>query len=199
MSAPPGSGRGPAPPSVACALTSAGQRRHCSLRPAGLTRPREPLARRRGLCSAPAWSRAQPISETPLLRAPRLRERSPDSVSPFPPQSLAADDCSSHCDLAHGCCAPDGSCRYLCPTRATKNPLLTISQQVHTHIQVKPQGRVSRGLKPYCSLLIPSWPQGRLANLSRPHFPSALPLFSPSGLCLSTPYSFTLPKLIQVF
>ncbi|XP_073938244.1 protein delta homolog 2 isoform X4 [Castor canadensis] len=26
-------------------------------------------------------------------------------------QPVRADDCSSHCDLAHGCCAPDGSCR----------------------------------------------------------------------------------------
>ncbi|XP_012496244.1 PREDICTED: protein delta homolog 2 [Propithecus coquereli] len=28
-----------------------------------------------------------------------------------PGQRVRADDCSSHCDLAHGCCAPDGSCR----------------------------------------------------------------------------------------
>nr|KAF6461741.1 delta like non-canonical Notch ligand 2 [Molossus molossus] len=28
-----------------------------------------------------------------------------------PVQPAVADDCSSHCDLAHGCCAPDGSCR----------------------------------------------------------------------------------------
>ncbi|XP_075410207.1 protein delta homolog 2 isoform X1 [Tenrec ecaudatus] len=28
-----------------------------------------------------------------------------------PGQPTRADDCSSHCDLAHGCCAPDGSCR----------------------------------------------------------------------------------------
>ncbi|XP_072689004.1 protein delta homolog 2 isoform X1 [Canis lupus baileyi] len=28
-----------------------------------------------------------------------------------PVQPAGADDCSSHCDLAHGCCAPDGSCR----------------------------------------------------------------------------------------
>uniref|UniRef100_A0A5F9DHB2 Protein delta homolog 2 n=1 Tax=Oryctolagus cuniculus TaxID=9986 RepID=A0A5F9DHB2_RABIT len=28
-----------------------------------------------------------------------------------PGQPARADDCSSHCDLAHGCCAPDGSCR----------------------------------------------------------------------------------------
>ncbi|XP_028335405.1 protein delta homolog 2 [Physeter macrocephalus] len=28
-----------------------------------------------------------------------------------PVKPARANDCSSHCDLAHGCCAPDGSCR----------------------------------------------------------------------------------------
>ncbi|XP_036270110.1 protein delta homolog 2 isoform X3 [Pipistrellus kuhlii] len=28
-----------------------------------------------------------------------------------PARHAVADDCSSHCDLAHGCCDPDGSCR----------------------------------------------------------------------------------------
>ncbi|XP_034504097.1 protein delta homolog 2 isoform X1 [Ailuropoda melanoleuca] len=55
---------------------------------------------------ARAQSRAQPVTETPHLREPN-----PDPGSPLPRRSLAADDCSSHCDLAHGCCAPDGSCR----------------------------------------------------------------------------------------
>ncbi|KAM5324654.1 protein delta homolog 2 isoform 2-T2 [Glossophaga mutica] len=53
-----------------------------------------------------------PITGTPRpLPSLHLREPSPDPSSPVPHQSLAADDCSSHCDLAHGFCEPDGSCR----------------------------------------------------------------------------------------
>ncbi|XP_049978755.1 protein delta homolog 2 isoform X1 [Alexandromys fortis] len=46
-----------------------------------------------------------------FYQVPRPRKPDPESDSHVLHQSLSADDCSSHCDLAHGCCAPDGSCR----------------------------------------------------------------------------------------
>lgn len=62
------------------------------------------------------------------------------------------------------------------PEHVLFNPLLPISSPSY-HNKAKPQGRVSRGLRPYRSLPVPSQHRGRLASLSQPADPFALPFF----------------------
>lgn len=127
-----------------------------------------------------------PRAEPTQLPGPRILSRPRISGSgtltpgsPLPHQSLAADDCSASCDLAHGCCAPDGSCRYLSRARAPKL-FAPHCPALHTHNQVKSRDRLSRRVDPTARLPCPHGTQGRLAILSPPPVPLCLAF----GLCL---------------
>lgn len=80
------------------------------------------------------------------LPSPASWRADPDPGSPPPPLCLAADDCSTHCDLAHGCCMPDGSCRY-------PDPLLPNHSPPHQHPS-HPQDTEWRALGPYVSFTV---------------------------------------------